>query len=255
MKNRICLITGASSGFGEATARVFAAAGYKLILAARRLSRLQELSAELKEKHGTDCLCLELDVRKYEDVAVTLGSLPADYAAVDVLINNAGLALGADNLAEANVEHWQQMIDTNISGLLYVSRSVLKGMLERKSGLIIHMGSISGKDHYAKGSVYCATKAAVDAITECLRRELLGTGVIVTVLRPGAAETEFSKVRFSGDEQKAASVYQGLPNPLSAQDIAEAALWIASRPKNVCISEMNIVSVDQAANGLFNRVN
>ena len=245
LHGKIILITGASSGIGEACARLFAANGAKLILAARRKERIDNLAAELYSMHGTDCLPLALDVRNKSEVELSLGTLPANWQAIDILINNAGLALSSDPIQVGFIDNWDIMIDTNLKGLLYVSRSILPGMLARNQGHIINIGSIAGQECYPVGNVYCATKQAVRAITKSMRLDLLGTPIRVTELAPGAVETEFSEVRWA-DKNKAQSFYKEF-TPLLAQDIADAAYYCLTRPAHVDIAEMTIMPTVQAS--------
>ncbi len=242
------LITGASAGIGAACARAFAAEGARLVLAARRAERLQELADKLRGS-GTDVLALELDVRDAAGVAETIGALPAEWSAIDVLVNNAGLSRGIDKVHEAHLFDWEEMIDTNVKGLLYVTRAVLPGMVKRGRGHVINIGSIAGHEVYPGGSVYCATKSAVRTITTGLRLDLFGTPVRVSSIDPGAAETEFSVVRFRGDEARAADVYEGY-QPLTAEDIADAVLWVATRPPHVNVDEILIKCTAQARAGM-----
>ncbi|WED44289.1 SDR family NAD(P)-dependent oxidoreductase [Legionella cardiaca] len=243
--NKIILITGASSGIGEACARLFAANGAKIILAARRKERVECLAQELSDLYRTACLPLQLDVRNKEDVKTVIGSLPADWQAIDVLINNAGLALSSDPIQIGSLENWDTMIDTNVKGLLYVSRSVLPGMIQRAQGHVINIGSIAGQECYPAGNVYCATKHAVRAITKSMRLDLLGSPIRVTEIAPGAVETEFSEVRWA-DKQKAKAFYQDF-NPLLAADIADAAYFCVTRPAHVDVAEMTIMPTVQAS--------
>lgn len=245
LHDKIILITGASSGIGEACARLFAANGAKLILAARRKERIESLAVDLHSKHGTSCLPLSLDVRNKSEVELTLGTLPTSWQAIDILINNAGLALSSDPIQLGSIENWDVMIDTNLKGLLYVSRSILPGMLTRNQGHIINIGSIAGQECYPAGNVYCATKHAVRAITKSMRLDLLGTPIRVTELAPGAVETEFSEVRWA-DKNKAQLFYQEFA-PLLAQDIADAAYYCLTRPAHVDIAEMTIMPTVQAS--------
>ena len=241
--NKIVLITGATSGFGEACARKFAAAGgYQLIITGRRKERLESLKKELETT--TKVLPLVFDVQDKEAVFTTFRQLPADWKKIDVLINNAGLALGRDFFDEASLDDWETMIDTNVKGLLYVSRAVLPYLIEQK-GHIINLGSVAGKEVYEKGNVYCASKFAVDALSRSMRIDMLRHGIKVTVIHPGAADTEFSKVRFKGDEEKAQQIYQGY-TPLSASDVADAIFYCATLPPHVCINEINITCTAQA---------
>jgi serine 3-dehydrogenase len=240
------LITGASSGIGAACARAFAAAGARLILAARRGDRLEELAGELRAEHGTETLLIPLDVRDSGVVAHAFGDLPAEWSGIDVLVNNAGLSRGLEPIQEGETRDWEEMIDTNIKGLLYATRSILPGMVERGRGHVINIGSTAGHEVYPGGAVYCATKHAENAITQGLRLDLLDTDVRVTTVDPGMVETNFSVVRFHGDEDRAAKVYEGM-TPLTADDVADAVLWCATRPPHVNIDEIIMKSTDQAS--------
>ena len=243
------LITGASAGIGEACARAFASAGARLLLAARRADRLEALAAELRESHGTESHLLELDVRDAGVVTRVLEDLPADWREVDVLVNNAGLARGFAKIQEGDFRDWEEMIDTNIKGVLYVSRAVLPGMVERDRGHVINIGSIVGSDVAPNAAVYSATKAALDTLTKGLRMDLFGTRVRVTVVHPGLVETEFSVVRFRGDEERAAGVYSGY-RPLEAADIADAVLFVATRPPHVNVDQIVVKPTAQARVGM-----
>jgi serine 3-dehydrogenase len=246
------LVTGASAGIGAACARAFAGAGARLLLAARRAERLEALAAELRDAHGTESRLLELDVRDAESVAATLGGLPAEWAEVDVLVNNAGLGRGLEKAHEGDPADWDEMVDTNVKGLLYVTRAVLPGMVARGRGHVVNIGSVAGHEVYPGGAVYCATKHAVGAITRGLRMDLLGTGVRVSTVDPGMVETEFSVVRFHGDRERADRVYAGM-TPLVADDIADAVLWCATRPPHVNIDEIILKPTDQASATLVSR--
>ena len=252
LKERIVLITGASSGIGESCARAFAAGGAKLVLAARRAGRIEELAGELKAAHGAVSRLVALDVRDRRAVEAAVAALPEDWRAIDVLVNNAGLSRGLDKIHEGKIEDWEEMIDTNIKGLLYVSRAVLPGMVERGRGHVINIGSIAGHEVYPMGNVYCATKFAVDALTKGMRLDLNGTGIRVTGLDPGMVETEFSRVRFHGDDARAAKVYAGA-SPLTPDDVADAAVWCATRPPHVDVSDMIIMPTSQASTMLLHR--
>ncbi|OLP19724.1 NAD(P)-dependent oxidoreductase [Leptolyngbya sp. 'hensonii'] len=252
IENQIVLITGASSGIGAACAEVFARSGARLILAARRGERLEHLGTELQQQYGRPVLCLTLDVRDRVQVEATLQSLPAEWAAIDILINNAGLSRGLDKLYEGKVQDWEEMIDTNIKGLLYVTRTVVPGMVSRGRGHVINIGSIAGHQTYPKGNVYCATKAAVRALSEGLNIDLLGTAVRVSSVDPGLVDTEFSTVRFHGDTDRAKAVYQGL-TPLSGEDVAEVVLFCATRPPHVNLSEVLLLPTAQATPTLVHR--
>ena len=250
--NKVVLITGASSGIGEACVYAFAAEGAKLLLAARREDRLQALAAKLKEAGAAATHTIVLDVQNAGSVAETLSALPAEWAAVDVLVNNAGLSRGLDKVQEGKVEDWDEMIDTNVKGLLFVTRAIVPGMVERGAGHVINLGSTAGEMTYPGGAVYCATKAAEKAINDGLRQDLLGTPVRVTSVDPGMVETDFSKIRFRGDEERAAKVYANV-TPLTPQDVAESIVWAASRPAHVNIARISLTSIDQANSLLFNR--
>jgi 3-hydroxy acid dehydrogenase / malonic semialdehyde reductase len=252
LKDRIIFITGASAGIGESCAREFAAQGAKLILAARRADRIKKLAGELKAAHGTASHLLTLDVRDREAVERAVAGLPAEWRTIDVLINNAGLSRGLDKIQEGKLQDWEEMIDTNVKGLLYVSRAVLPGMVERGLGHVINIGSIAGHEVYPSGNVYCATKFAVDALSKGMRLDLNGTGVRVTALDPGMVETEFSTVRFRGDDVRAAKVYAGA-EPLSPDDIADAAVYCATRPLHVDVAEMLVMPTAQASTMIVHR--
>jgi NADP-dependent 3-hydroxy acid dehydrogenase YdfG len=247
LTNKIVFITGASSGIGRATANAFAQEGANLLLCARRAERLDELKTELASKYPSiRVLTIELDVRDQEGVSSELQNLPADWQRIDILVNNAGLSRGLDPLHEGSIDDWDEMLDTNVKGLLYVTRAVLPDMVARGRGHVINIGSIAGHEVYPRGNVYCASKHAVDAITRGMRMDLLGTGVKVTTVDPGLVETEFSKVRFHGDEVKANAVYKGL-QPLTPDDIAETVLWAATRPAHVQIAEVIVFPSAQAS--------
>ncbi len=246
LKSKTVMITGASAGIGAACAHSFAREGARLILAARREERLSELAAELKAEHGTDCHLITLDVRDRLAVDAAIEGLPAEWSAIDVLINNAGLSRGLDKVQEGQFLDWDEMIDTNVKGLLWMSRAVLPGMVERDRGHVINIGSVAGRQVYPGGNVYCATKHAVGAITQGLRIDLLGTMVKASSVDPGLVETEFSEVRFRGDTDRAGQTYTNFP-PLKAEDIAEAVLFCATRPPHVNVQDMLIMPQDQAA--------
>lgn len=248
---RIALITGASSGIGEACARKFAEGGYDLILTARRAEKLAELKAELKAE-GTKVKALAFDVRDAEAAETAVDSLEPEWRKIDVLINNAGLALGLDKEYEGDPDDWNTMIDTNIKGLLTMTRLIVPGMVERNEGHVINIGSVAGDAAYAKGNVYCATKAAVKTITDGLRIDLAETAVRVTNLKPGLVETNFSNVRFHGDNQRADNVYKGI-TPLTGADIADVAFYAASAPKHVQIAEVLILATHQASGSVIYR--
>lgn len=248
---RIALITGASSGIGEACARKFAEGGYSLILTARRAEKLAELKAEL-EAEGTKVKTLTFDVRDAEAAETAVDSLEPEWRKIDVLINNAGLALGLDKEYEGDPDDWNTMIDTNIKGLLTMTRLIVPGMVERNEGHVINIGSVAGDAAYAKGNVYCATKAAVKTITDGLRIDLAETAVRVTNLKPGLVETNFSNVRFHGDNQRADNVYKGI-TPLTGADIADVAFYAAAAPKHVQIAEVLILATHQASGSVIYR--
>lgn len=248
---RIALITGASSGIGEACARKFAEGGYDLILTARRAEKLAELKAEL-EAEGTKVKTLTFDVRDAEAAETAVDSLEPEWRKIDVLINNAGLALGLDKEYEGDPDDWNTMIDTNIKGLLTMTRLIVPGMVERNEGHVINIGSVAGDAAYAKGNVYCATKAAVKTISDGLRIDLAETAVRVTNLKPGLVETNFSNVRFHGDNQRADNVYKGI-TPLTGADIADVAFYAASAPKHVQIAEVLILATHQASGSVIYR--
>lgn len=248
---RIALITGASSGIGEACARKFAEGDYDLILTARRAEKLAELKAEL-EAEGTKVKTLTFDVRDAEAAETAVDSLEPEWRKINVLINNAGLALGLDKEYEGDPDDWNTMIDTNIKGLLTMTRLIVPGMVERNEGHVINIGSVAGDAAYAKGNVYCATKAAVKTITDGLRIDLAETAVRVTNLKPGLVETNFSNVRFHGDNQRADNVYKGI-TPLTGADIADVAFYAASAPKHVQIAEVLILATHQASGSVIYR--
>ncbi len=243
--NSIVLITGATSGIGLACARKFASSGHALIITGRRQDRLDAISHELKSMFGIEVLSLCFDVRNKAEVDNLLGNLPDTWDRVDILINNAGLALGRDPFDEADMDDWDTMLDTNVHGLLYVSRAVIPGMIARKKGHIVNIGSVAGKQVYENGNVYCASKAAVDAISQSMRIDLLKHRIRVTAIHPGAVETEFSIVRFKGNEGKAKSAYTGF-TPLQAEDVADSIHYCTSLPGHVCINDLVITCTQQA---------
>ncbi len=252
LTSKTVLITGASAGIGEACAYAFAAEGTRLLLGARRLDRLQKLIGPLRDAGALAVHTFSLDVQHKEAVQEAFDALPTEWKAIDILINNAGLSRGVDKVYEAHIEDWDEMIDTNVKGLLYVTRAVVPGMVERGQGHVINMGSTAGEMTYPGGAVYCATKAAERAINDGLRQDLLGTPLRVTSIDPGMVETDFSKTRFRGDEERAAKVYAHL-TPLTPQDVAETIVWAASRPAHVNIARVLMTSIDQANSLLFNR--
>lgn len=244
------LITGATSGIGRATARLLAQNGYRLIICGRREDRLAELQDEFSEL--TDVTTLNFDVRTKKAVAKAIASLPADFINIDVLINNAGNAHGLDPIENGDVDDWDSMIDINVKGLLYVSKEVIPGMVERRSGHIINIGSIAGKEVYNNGNVYCATKHAVDAINQGMRMDLNQYGIRVGAINPGMVDTEFSEVRFKGDRERAENVYKGL-EPLHAEDIADVIHFVISRPYHVNIADLLILPTAQASATIVNK--
>lgn len=249
MSKKIALVTGATSGIGKATAELLLQNGYKVIVTGRREDRLKEFQSHYPQN---DVHTLNFDIRNGQSVLDALNTLPEDWKNIDVLVNNAGLALGLSQFYDGSTDHWDTMIDTNVKGLLYISRAVSRGMKERKSGHIVNIGSIAGKEVYNNGNVYCATKHAVDALTKAMRLELAAFGVRVTGVHPGAVETEFSIVRFEGDEQRAKTVYQGFEN-LVAADIADAVYYAVSRPAHVNINDLVIMPTAQPQAGLILR--
>ena len=242
----IALITGATSGFGKATAIRFAEHGYNVIITGRREERLNELEDYIKENFEVDVLSLCFDVRNREETINELNAIPHEWKDVTVLVNNAGLAAGLSTIQDGDIDDWETMIDTNLKGLLYVTRTVSPWMIKNNKGHIINIGSIAGKEVYPKGNVYCATKFAVDALSQAMRIDMLPHGIRVTAIHPGAAETEFSLVRYHGDAEKAKSVYAGY-EPLIADDIADIAYFAASRPAHVVLNEIVVTPTAQAA--------
>ena len=247
--NKIAFITGASSGFGKAAAEKFAANNYNVIITGRREERLLALQKELQTAHGIEVLPLVFDVRDRTAVTQIISKLPQQWQQIDVLLNNAGLALGKDYFDEASLDDWDIMLDTNIKGLLYVSKAVLPFMTARNQGHIINLGSVAAMDIYEKGNVYCASKAAVDTISKAMRTDLLRHRIKVTVIHPGAADTEFSTVRFKGDTTTAQKTYEGY-QPLSAGDVADAIYYCANLPSHVCVNELVLTCTAQA-NGFY----
>ena len=241
----IALITGATSGIGKASAEIFAKNGYDLIITGRRADRLKNVSEELINKFKIKVHTLCFDVRNLKEVKLSIASLPAEFKNIDVLLNNAGLASGLSTLQDGDIDDWEKMIDTNIKGLLYVTKEVVQLMIPRQKGHIINIGSIAGKEVYANGNVYCASKHAVDALNKGMRIDLLQHGIKVSAVNPGMVETEFSVVRFHGDEERAKKVYQGM-KPLTPEDIAETVYWMASRPAHVNINDVIIMPTVQA---------
>jgi NADP-dependent 3-hydroxy acid dehydrogenase YdfG len=251
---KIAFITGATSGFGKASAEKFASQGYDCILNGRREDRLLELKKSLEKKFNIAVYLLPFDVQDEAKTFDSIGKLPVSWQSIDVLINNAGLALGRDFFDDASLEDWTTMIDTNVKGLLYVSKAVLPFMIKNKKGHIINIGSTAGKEVYEKGNVYCASKHTVDAITKAMRMDLLRHHIKVTVIHPGAAETEFSNVRFKGDTETAKKVYDGF-TPLSAEDVADVIYYTTTLPPHVCINDLVLTATQQANSFYFIRDN
>ncbi|MFH2096178.1 MAG: SDR family NAD(P)-dependent oxidoreductase [Bacteroidota bacterium] len=243
--DKIALITGASAGIGRATARKLAEHGFGVILTGRRSKLLDELEKDIHRNIHGRALSLSFDVRDNDEMNRAIDKLPADWKHIDILINNAGLAAGLDPVHKGNIEDWDQMIDTNLKGLLYLTRKIVPGMIERKSGHIVNIGSIAGKEVYPKGNVYCATKHAVDAITKGMRIDLVEHGIKVTQVATGKVETEFYRVRFNGNIEKANKVYEGF-EPLKPEDIAEIILFVLTRPQHVNINDILVTSTAQA---------
>lgn len=246
------LITGASSGIGEGCARKFASQGARLILNARSTDKLRDLADELREKYGTECYVMPFDVRDRESAAAALDALPEEWKSIDVLINNAGLAIGTDKEHEGNADEWDVMIDTNIKALLSMTRLIVPGMIEQGRGHIINIGSIAGDAAYPGGSVYCATKAAVKALSDGLRIDLVDTPLRVTNIKPGLVETNFSVVRFRGDKEKADNVYRGI-KPLNGDDIAEVVYFAASAPEHMQVAEVLVMPTYQATGTIVSK--
>ena len=252
LKNKIVFITGASSGIGASCAVQFAGQGARLLLAARRSERLEAFADGLRKKYSVDIHTLTLDVRNRTEVESTVCTLPEQWKKVSVLVNNAGLASGLSTVQEGDVDDWETMIDTNVKGLLYVTHAVIPGMIDRREGHIINIGSIAGYQFYPKGNVYSATKAAVNALTNALRLDLNGTPIRVSTIDPGLVETEFSLVRFHGDRERAGKTYEGMV-PLTPDDVADAVLYCATRPPHVNIQQVVITPTDQASTTMVHR--
>ncbi len=256
MKNKkeTVLITGATSGIGLACAEKFAENGHNLILTGRRADRLEKIATQIKEKHGVEVFTLVFDVRDKNAVNQSIGSLTGSWSHIGILVNNAGLAVGMNTIQEGETDDWERMIDTNVKGLLYVTRAVLPGMTARNKGHIINIGSIAGKEVYPNGNVYCATKHAVDALTKAMRIDTVKHGIKVTQVAPGAVETEFSIVRFKGDKEKADAVYKGF-EPLHPEDIAEVAYFATTLPPHANINDMVIMPTAQASATIIHKEN
>ncbi len=251
--DKIVFITGATSGFGNACAVKFAGNGYRVIITGRRQDKLEMARQQLEEQYGAQVLALSFDVQQKEQVFAAVSSIPPDWQQVDILVNNAGLALGRDLIDQGEIDDWETMIDTNVKGLLYVSKALFPGMISHKRGHIINIGSISGKEVYEKGNVYCATKFAVHALTKAMRIDLLAHNIKVTGIYPGAADTEFSNVRFKGNDEAARKMYEGY-KPLSAEDVADVIYYCATLPDHVCINELELMCTAQANSFYTNRL-
>ena len=252
IKEQIVVVTGASSGIGESCAKMFAKQGASLILVARRRDKLEAIATEIKHDYQSKVHLLELDVSDRTAVADAFATLPEAWQKVDILVNNAGLSRGLDNIQSGDIQNWEEMIDTNLKGLLYVTRSLLPGMVERNQGHVINIGSIAGYEAYPKGNVYCATKAAVRSLSQGMKMDLLGTPVRVSCVDPGTVETDFSNVRFRGDTEKAKKVYQNM-NPLTPDDVAEVVVFCATRPAHVNMSQVLVLATDQSSATMINR--
>ena len=246
------MITGATSGFGKAMAYVFASHGDDCIITGRREDRLEKIQQDLEQRYNVAVLTLAFDVQDRHAVEKAIGSLSDGWENIDILINNAGLAAGRDFFDEASMEDWETMINTNVKGLLYVSKAIVPAMTKRGKGHIINIGSTAAKEVYEKGNVYCATKSAVDALSQSMRIDLLRHGIKVTAIHPGAAETEFSMVRFKGDEATAKSIYQGI-QPLVGEDVAQVAYYCTTLPDHVCINDLVMTCTAQASSFYFSR--
>ncbi len=250
--NKIALITGVTSGIGKASADIFAENNYNLIITGRRHERLREIKNELEKQFGIEVFALCFDVRNNDEVIENINSLPEEWRNIDVLINNAGLAVGLNHIQDGVIDDWERMIDTNIKGLLYVTRAVAPLMVARNSGHIVNICSVAGKEVYENGNVYCATKHAVDALSKAMRIDMLKHNIKVTNICPGAVETEFSIVRFKGDTERAANTYKGM-EPLVAKDVAQCIYFAVSLPYRICINDMLIMPTAQANSSTFNR--
>jgi NADP-dependent 3-hydroxy acid dehydrogenase YdfG len=246
LSKKIIYITGASSGIGRACAEAFAREGANILISARRIDKLNELAKMIINKYNVDVFAFKQDIRNYEEVQTTIDALPDKWKDIDILINNAGLAKGADKLYEGIIENWEAMIDTNIKGLLYVTRKILPAMVKKEKGHIINIGSTAGHQAYTGGNVYCATKFAVNALTQSIRLDVYDKNIKVSTVDPGMVYTEFSAVRFSGDEEKVKKVYEGV-KPLLPEDVAQAVLFCATRPSHVNINEIILTTTAQAS--------
>ena len=252
LSGKIVFITGASGGIGRATALAFAAEGTRLLLAARRAAKLVEVASECRKRGAPAVHSIDLDVRDHRAVQNAVDTLPDEWAAIDVLVNNAGLSRGLDKLYTGRIEDWEEMIDTNVKGLLYVTRAVVPGMVVRGRGHVVNLGSTAGELAYPGGAVYCGSKAAERLINDGLRQDVLGTPVRVTSVDPGMVETDFSLVRFHGDRERAEKVYKGV-TPLTAEDVAEVIVWVTQRPDHVNIARVSMTTIHQANSLMFHR--
>lgn len=253
MKKIVC-ITGATSGIGEACARKFAKEGYNVMITGRRKEKLEKLETDLRDSYNINVLSLCFDVQKKKEVFEAFENIPVSWQTIDVLINNAGLSLGRDSFIESSIKDWDTMIQTNINGLLYVSKAIVPFMINNKKGHVINIGSVAGKEVYENGNVYCATKFSVDAISKSMRIDLLKNGIKVTAIHPGAVETEFSIVRYKGDIQKAKDVYKGFI-PMTGEDVADTIYYTTTLPSHVCINEIVITPTQQAGTYYFHKEN
>jgi 3-hydroxy acid dehydrogenase / malonic semialdehyde reductase len=253
MNTKTVLITGATSGIGMACAYQFGANGHRIILTGRRIDRLEKIKSDIENKFSTEVYILPFDIRDNHQVTNAIESLPIEWNSIDILINNAGLAVGLNKIQDGELDDWERMIDTNIKGLLYITRAIAPQMTSRKSGHIINIGSIAGKETYPFGNVYCASKHAVDSLTKAMRIDMVEFGIKVTQIAPGAVETEFSNVRFKGDSVRADKVYDGF-EPLMPEDIADAVFYCACLPDHVNINDLVIMPTSQASAGLIHKV-
>lgn len=252
LSNKLVCVTGASSGIGKACAVEFAKQGSNVLLIARRKDRMDDLSRQITREHRVKAYAVQLDVANNAEVVKAFASLPSDWNTIDILVNNAGLARGLAKFHEGNVEDWEEMINTNVKGLMYVTRAVLPGMVGRDSGHVINIGSIAGHQTYPKGNVYAASKFAVTGLTRSLKMDLLGTAVRVTSVDPGLVETEFSEVRYRGDKERGSEIYAGM-TPLRPEDVAEIVVFCATRPEHVNIGEVIVTPTDQASVSMVHR--
>ncbi len=250
--NKTVMVTGATAGFGRATAQIFSKNGFNVIITGRRKERLDELQKELLKTGKAKVLSLHFDVRNLDEVNAAINGLPDEWKSIDILVNNAGLAVGMDHIDKGNIDDWERMIDTNLKGMLYVTRAVSPLMVARNSGHIFNIGSIAGKEAYENGNVYCASKFAVDGLSKAMRIDLVKNNIKVTHIAPGMAETEFSIVRFKGDKARADSVYKGV-DPLTGDDIANVIYYCASLPAHVCINDLVITPTQQASIHYYSR--